>query len=59
VGTAFAFRQNLGVEGLRAGVLVGQLVLVTLYTILIDCFTNWQNVADQTLVRIKLAEDLA
>ena len=45
VGLCFAFRQGKGVEGLRAGVLVGQLVLVTLQSILIDCLTNWQNIA--------------
>ena len=39
-------------EGLRAGVLVGQLVLVTFYSILIDCLTNWQSVAHEAQERI-------
>ena len=52
VGLCFAFRQQKGVEGLRAGVLVGQLVLVTLQSILIDCLTNWQNLAHQAQERI-------
>lgn len=51
-GAAFAFKQGKGVEGLRAGVLVGQLVLVTIYSILIDCFTNWQSVAHEAQERI-------
>ena len=59
MGAFYAFSQHLGVEGLRAGVLVGQLVLVTLYSILIDCLTNWQVVADETLVRLKIAETSA
>jgi len=53
VSAFYAFSLNMGVEGLRAGLLVGQLALVTLYTILIDCLTNWQTVADQTQVRLK------
>ena len=39
-------------EGLRAGILVGQLVLVTFYSILIDCLTNWQSVAHEAQERI-------
>ena len=36
-----AFKQDKGVEGLRAGVLIGQLFLVTFYSILVDCIANW------------------
>lgn len=52
VGVALAFKGGKGVEGLRAGILVGQLVLVTFYSILIDCLTNWQSVAHEAQERI-------
>ena len=41
VGMRFAFDHNKGVEGLRVGILVGQLVLTALFSMLIDCMTNW------------------
>ena len=48
VAALLAFKKDMGVEGLRAGVLIGQLTLTVLYSFQIDCCTNWQRVAELT-----------
>ena len=52
VGMSFTFKHKKGVEGLQVGILVGQLVVTSLYSVLLDCMTNWQNVADQNADRL-------
>ena len=52
VGSFFAFSDEYGVEGLRVGVLIGQLFLVSFYTMHTECLTNWQSVANETQDRL-------
>ena len=48
----FAFNDQFGCEGLRVGVLIGQLFLVSIYTMHTECLTNWQSVATETQDRL-------
>ena len=52
VGICFAFEEKFGVEGLRVGVLIGQLFLVSIYTMQTECMTNWQSVATEIQDRL-------
>ena len=52
----FAFKKDKGIEGLRVGLLVTQLLLVSLYSILIDGLTNWEDVWHE--VQQRLGRDL-
>lgn len=42
LGVYFAFYMDKKSEGLRVGILVGQLMLVISYSILIDSLTDWK-----------------
>ena len=51
IGLNFAFLQEKGVEGLRAGLLISQLCLLVVYSILVDNLTNWEDVWNEAQQR--------
>jgi len=42
LGHFLAFSRHKGIEGLLVGLLVGQLLLLTVYSVLVDSLTNWE-----------------
>ena len=53
LGLLLAFPFGKGVIGLRAGVLVGQVCLLSAYLFMIQCTTNWEDVWQEVHRRLK------